>query len=220
MKTLIIIGAGGHGRVVADCAEATNKYQKIVFLDDCYPQRSKNLHWDIIGSVSSFKQYAHEQNITNTYFIVALGNNQLRAQILNKLNAEKLNIASIIHPTAIISSHSYIKKGVVVFANAVINIGSTINVGTIVNTASTIDHDCNIGECVHISPGVHIAGGVTIEKNSWVGIGASIIECITLKENTQIAAGSVVIESTKENSLYAGVPAVFKKQLTIKNTLC
>lgn len=213
MKTLIIIGAGGHGRVVADCAELTNQYQKIVFLDDSYPEKLKNLHWDIIGPAASFKQYSLKYGVVSTDFIVALGSNKLRAQILSTLSAEKLNIASIIHPSAIISSNAIIKEGVVVCANAVINIGTIVNSGSIINTASTIDHDCDIGECVHISPGANIAGSVVIKQYSWVGIGASVIECITLQKNTQVAAGSVVIKSTKENSLYAGIPATFKKAI-------
>jgi sugar O-acyltransferase (sialic acid O-acetyltransferase NeuD family) len=206
MNTLIIIGAGGHGRVVADCAEATNRYKNIVFLDDCYPERKKNLHWDIIGVTASFTQH-----IDNAEFIVAFGNNKLRAEILDELKNAHVKLASVIHPSAIVSRYSKIGLGVVVFANSVINIGTTIENGVIVNTASTIDHDCAIGQCVHISPGVNIAGGVTIGEQSWVGIGAAVIECITIENNTQIAAGAVVTKPTQAHSLYAGVPATYKK---------
>jgi len=206
MNTLIIIGAGGHGRVVADCAEQTKRYQKIVFLDDCYSQRKKNLHWDIIGSTDSFIHH-----IDNTDFVVAFGNNKLRGQILEKLLKAKANVVSVIHPTAYISPYSKIGIGVVIFANVVINIGSNIQDGCIINTSASVDHDCVIEPNVHISPGAHIAGGVNIGAYSWVGIGASIIECVTLNENTQIAAGAAVTQSTQANALYAGIPAMFKK---------
>ena len=206
MTILIIIGAGGHGRVVADCATATHRYKKIIFLDDCYPERQKNLHWDIVGKIESFKQY-----LPSADFIVAVGNNKLRASILNTLKKFNAPIISLVHPSAIISLYTQINEGVVVFANSVINVGAVIKSGAIVNTASSIDHDCTIGECVHISPGVNIAGGVTIGPQSWIGIGASVIQSLTLAENTQIAAGAVVTKPTKAHSLYAGVPALFKK---------
>lgn len=208
MNTLVIIGAGGHGRVVADCAEATNQYQNIVFLDDSFPERKKNLHWEIVGKTNSFINY-----INDTHFIVAFGDNALRSKTLNNLKKTKAIITTLIHPTACISKHTLIGNGIVVFAQAAINIGCSIGDGCIINTAATIDHDCTLQDFVHVSPGANIAGGVTIKKQSWVGIGASIIECVTIAQNTLIASGSTVISSTKENSLYTGVPAVFKKSL-------
>jgi len=209
MSTLIIIGAGGHGRVVADCAEETGQYQKIVFLDDCYPERQENHSWKILGKVNTFIDY-----LDDAYFIVAFGKNKLRQTLLTHLKEANAKVISLIHPTAYVSKHTTIGNGVVVFANAVINIGGKINDACIINTAATIDHDCTLQNAVHISPGAHIAGGVTIGELCWVGIGASIIECITLETNTQIASGAAVTQSTQKNSLYAGVPAVFKKSIS------
>lgn len=214
MSTLIIIGAGGHGRVVADCAQQTGKYQKIYFLDDSYPERKNNSIWDIIGKVEKYTRY-----LDSADFIVAFGNNKLRQQVLENLIKSNAKIISLIHPSAYISQHSAIEAGVVVFAQAVINIGSTIKTGCIINTGATIDHDCTIEAMVHISPGVNIAGGVTISERSWIGIGASVIESITLAPNTQVAAGSSIIKATQKNSLYAGVPAVFKKSIPSKINL-
>lgn len=210
MSTLIIIGAGGHGRVVADCAQETGQYQKIVFLDDCYPERQENHSWEIIGKVDTFVDY-----LDSAHFIVAFGSNKLRQTLLTTLNEANAKIISLIHPSAYVSQHTVIGNGVVIFAKAVINIGSKISDGCIINTAATIDHDCTLQSAVHVSPGVNIAGGVIIGELSWVGIGASIIECITLAANTQIASGSAVTQSTQKNSLYAGAPAVFKKSLPL-----
>lgn len=209
MNTLIIIGAGGHGRVVADCAQASNKYKKIVFLDDCYPERTTNHSWEIIGKVDAFIEH-----LNNAHFIVAFGNNVFRHTVLNKLKAANAHLTSLIHPNAYVSEHTTIGRGVVVFAQAVINIGTTIHDGCIINTAATVDHDCVIQNTVHISPGANIAGGVTIGERSWIGIGAVINECLTLATNTQIASGAAVIKNTEENTLYAGVPAVFKKSIS------
>lgn len=201
-KTLVIIGAGGHGRVVADCAEKAGDYTKIVFLDDRTDERKHSAHWPIIDTVDNWPSYHQDAD-----FFVALGNNLLRASIQQQLQTSGVNIATIVHPTAAISKHCQLGNGVVVFANAVVNIGTYIANGCIINTGATVDHDCNIEEFCHISPGVNIAGGVRVEKMSWLGIGCSIIECLTVAEYCQIGAGAVVTHNTKGGFLYLGVPA-------------
>ena len=209
METLVIIGAGGHGRVVADCAQQLGTYRKIIFLDDCFNESKKSGDWDIIGFVKDFPQY-----LTNSDFIVAFGNNHLREKVTNNLKVAKASITSLFHPSATISSNTLIGKGVVICANAAINVGSHIADGCIINTGATVDHDCKLQPYVHISPGVNIAGGVNIDKLSWLGIGSTVIECLTLAENTQIGAGAVVTQSTQANSLYLGVPAKRVRALT------
>jgi sugar O-acyltransferase (sialic acid O-acetyltransferase NeuD family) len=202
MKRLIIIGSGGHGRVVADCAQQLVQYSKIDFLDDCFYDRQDNNQWQVIGLVKDFPKY-----IDDVEFIVAYSNGRLRNQVINELKRAKAKITSLIHPSAIVSPNTFIGKGVVIFANAVINIGANISDGCIINTAATVDHDCVLNECVHVSPGANIGGGVHIGKLSWIGIGSTIVDSITLADNTQIGAGAVVTHSTQANSLYVGVPA-------------
>lgn len=209
METLVIIGAGGHGKVVAECAQQLGTYKHIMFLDDCYPDTKTSGAWKISGVVESFTQY-----IAQADFIVAIGNNSIRATITNTLKEANAHITSLIHPTASISSHTSIGNGVVIFANAVVNIGSDIADGCIINTGATVDHDCRISSFVHVSPGVNIAGGVSIKEYSWLGIGSTVIECLTLAQNTQVGAGAVVITSTQANSLYLGVPAKKVRSLT------
>tara|TARA_R110000737_G_scaffold282099_1_gene288719 strand:+ start:2240 stop:2893 length:654 start_codon:yes stop_codon:yes gene_type:complete len=205
-KRLLIIGGGGHGRVVADCAEQCAFYQHIIFLVDCTDERKKIHHWPVINELENFHRFVDDHD-----FIVALGDNKTRAEILEKLALANANIISLIHPSATISPYTTIERGVVVFANAVVNIGSKLLTGVIINTAATIDHDCLIHSCVHISPGANIAGGVEIGPYSWLGIGAATVQAIQLAENTQVAAGAVVTASTQANSLYMGVPAKLSK---------
>ncbi|WP_085299955.1 acetyltransferase [Cognaticolwellia mytili] len=201
-KTLVIIGAGGHGRVVADCAEQSGEYTEIVFLDDSVAERKHNAHWAIIDTVEHWINYRQKAD-----FIVALGNNAIRASIQQQLQTAGVNIATIVHPTAAISKHCQLGKGVVVFANAVVNVGTEIADGCIINTGATVDHDCHIGQYCHLSPGVNIAGGVRVERMSWLGIGCSVIEGITIAENSQMGAGAVITQNTKNGLLYLGVPA-------------
>ncbi|GAA6172314.1 acetyltransferase [Colwellia sp. KU-HH00111] len=207
---LVIIGAGGHGRVVADCAQQLKHYQEIVFLDECFPNSKHDCEWPIIGSMSDVA--AHLENST---FIVAIGNNQIRGKILKQLVHAGANIATLVHPSAVISPNAELKKGTIVCANAVVSVGCTIGDGCIINTGATVDHDCKLESYVHISPGVNVAGGVTIGKHSWLGIASTVIECIVIAPNCQVGAGAAVIHSTQENSLYLGVPA--KRIRALKN---
>lgn len=207
MKKLIIIGAGGHGRVIADAAEELNIYDNISFLDDAFPEFAINGQWHVIGKIDEFTKYPDAE------FIVAFGNNKIRREMLNKLQQEKLHIASIFHPKASISKYCSIDVGVVILANAVVNIGSKIAAGTIINTSASVDHDCTLGECVHISPGVNLAGGVNVGELSWIGIGSNVIQYITVARNVQIAAGATVIKAQIDNALYMGVPAKFVRTL-------
>lgn len=202
-QTLVIIGAGGHGLVVADCAESIGHYSEVIFLDDCLDKLKDKSQWHIAGPIASWVEYGE-----NVDFIVAIGNNTLRASLLQQLSAENCCLATLIHPTAFISKRSCIGPGVVIFANAVVNIGARIDEGCIINTAATIDHDCHIQAYCHISPGVNIAGGVNVGKLSWLGIGSSVVEYITIAENTHSGAGAVITKSTQSNKLYLGVPAL------------
>ena len=201
--TLVIIGAGGHGLVVADCAESLGNYSKIIFLDDCLDKLNNKSHWTIVGPIEKWLDYRDSAD-----FIVAIGNNVIRAGLLQQLSAKQCSMATLVHPTAFVSKHSYIGPGVVVFANVVVNIGARIDEGCIINTAATIDHDCHIQAYCHISPGVNIAGGVNVGKYSWLGIGSSVVEYITIAENTQSGAGTVITKSTQRNKLYLGAPAI------------
>lgn len=209
MTTLVIIGAGGHGRVVADCAQQLGTYQNIVFLDDCFDKTTISGNWEIVGEVNNFHKY-----ISHSDFIIAFGNNQLRAKTFRDLHKANANIITLIHPSATISPLAVIGKGVMICANAAINIGAKIADGCIINTSATVDHDCLLEPYIHISPGVNIAGGVNIGQYSWLGIGSTVIESLCLAENTQIAAGAVVTRSTQANSLYLGVPAKRIRSLT------
>lgn len=202
MRKLAIIGAGGHGRVVADCAMSSSDYQEIIFIDDCYPERTQNLHWPIENNLSALDKY-----VNNYDFIIALGNNEVRQKIMLKLENLQAKIITLVHHTAVVSPYCTIGRGGVVFANAVVNIGCTLGDGVIINTSASIDHDCTVGDFTHISPGVHVAGGVKIGKYSWLGIGCSIVEYIEIATNTTVGAGAVVHKNTSANQLYVGVPA-------------
>lgn len=209
-KRLIIIGAGGHGRVVADCAEQTGNYKEIAFLDDCFSvtdnindePRKYNCHWQIIGNINDWHLYSNTAD-----FIIAFGDNFSRLTMQQTLVKHGVTIVSIIHPRAAVSPYAQIGQGSVVFANAVVNINSCVGDACIINTGATVDHDCTLADGVHLSPNVSLAGGVKIGKLSWLGIGSIVIQQVTISQECQTGAGTVIIKPIEHAGVYVGNPA-------------
>ncbi|NLN82076.1 MAG: acetyltransferase [Clostridiales bacterium] len=200
MKKLVIIGAGGHGKVVADNALKNKKYESLLFLDDSEDSKGFN-NIAVAGKVDDFFQY-----INDSEFIVAIGNNTIRAKITSALEARQAKIATLIHPDAVIGSGVRIGCGTVVMAGAVINTGSIIGKSSIINTCSSIDHDCIVGNYCHISVGAHLAGSVVIGKSVFVGAGATVIDNIKICSKAIVGAGAVVTNDLDEAGTYVGVP--------------
>ncbi|MGG1340542.1 acetyltransferase [Bacillus toyonensis] len=199
-KKLLIIGASGHGKVIADIAMKTNKWQSIAFLDD--NQNAKySMGIEIIDKSASISKY-----IDDYEFFVGIGNNAVRERIQRKLEDEGASIPVLIHPSAIIGEQVYLSAGTAVMAGVVINCCTKIGKGCIINTASTIDHDNIIEDYVHISPGVHLAGTVKVGRGTWLGIGSIVSNNINITHSCKIGAGAVVIRDITESRTYVGVP--------------
>ena len=202
-RQLIIIGAGGHGKVAADCAETLGLYDKIAFLDSRYPTETMIGEWQLLGlpeSASTFKN-------KTTDFFVAIGNNHTREKVTNALSKENINVVSLIHPSSIISRHTTLSVGVLVCANATINPMTKIGAGSIINTAASVDHDCQIGDYVHISVGVRLAGGVVVGNSSFIGINSCVIQGVTIGKNCTLGAGAALINNLSDNTTAVGTPA-------------
>lgn len=196
MRKLAIIGASGHGKVVADIARK-NGYSEIVFLDD-----DESIHecggYSVIGKSS-------EAGTIDAGVIVGIGNAGVRKQIQESIPDEKL--VTLIHPDAVIAEDVAIGEGTVVMAGAVINPGARIGKGCIINTCSSVDHDCVVGDYVHISVGAHVAGTVNIGSHTWIGAGVTVINNVNISGGCMIGAGAVVIRDICESGTYAGAPA-------------
>ena len=195
---LVIIGSGGHGRVVADIAVETDRYKDIYWVDDA--DLSAKLGKQYLGSTDVVENLSDEYD-----FIVAIGNSKVREMIMNRFS--KKSFATLVHPSAVISSSAKIGKGTVVMPGAIINAGSTIGDGVIINTKSSVDHDCNISDFVHIAVGASICGTVNIGTHTWIGAGATIINNIDISADCMIGAGAVVVKNINEAGVYVGVPA-------------
>ena len=190
-----IIGASGHGKVVADIAEK-NGYDEIEFFDD-----DENLSvcgkWPVVGTIG--QAYDRENDV-----FIAIGNTKIRQKFMDCF--QKRRFATLIHPDAIIADDVVIGEGSVVMAGAVINSGTKIGRGVIINTCSSVDHDCELGDFVHISVGAHLCGKVVVGEGTWIAVGASVINNVDICPGCIIGAGAVVIKSIDESGTYVGVP--------------
>lgn len=195
-KKVVIIGAGGHGRVIADIVTLSGDVV-LGFLDDKDPSEFPNI--TILGKLTKIETFKQE-----ACFIVGIGDNQTRKQIMETLDVDWY---TAIHPTAVIASDVEIAEGTAIMANAVINTGSKIGRGVIINTAATVDHDNVLENYVHVSPGVHLGGTVHIGAETWIGIGAVVINNIDICGECVVGAGALVILPIMLKGVYIGVPA-------------
>lgn len=199
-EKLLIIGASGHGKVVADIALKMDKWQSIAFLDDDESINS-SMGIEVVGkSIDAFK------HIQDCDLFVGVGNNATREKIQQKLEAEGASIPTLIHPTAVIGQDVELESGVVVMAGVVINCCSSIGRGCIINTGATIDHDNLIEDYVHVSPGVHLAGTVKVGSGSWLGIGSIVSNNLEIASGCKLGAGAVVVKDITEPGTYVGIP--------------
>ncbi|ATX81432.1 sugar O-acyltransferase, sialic acid O-acetyltransferase NeuD family [Mariprofundus ferrinatatus] len=203
MRQLLILGAGGHGKVVAEIAEATGGWQAIAFLDDRHEVLNGTLRWPVVDGVR------HARRLVDSYShaIVAVGDSTMRLGWLSMLAAQGFEIPCLIHPTAWVSPSATVGAGTVVMANATIQADARIGQGCIINTAASIDHDCTIGDGVHVCPGAHLGGDVRVGNSSWLGIGCSVIHGIEIGGRVTVGAGAAVINPVADGLTVVGVPA-------------
>lgn len=199
-EKLLIIGASGHGKVVADIAIKMKKWKKIAFLDDDTNLKT-SLGLDVIGNSREAIKFIDDWDI-----FVAVGNNSTREKIHRDLKAYGATIPVLIHPHAVIGEEVDLALGTVVMAGVIINSSTKIGEGCIINTAATVDHDNLIEDFVHVSPGAHLAGTVCIGYGSWLGIGTVVSNNIKIVANCKFGAGALVVKDISEPGSYIGVP--------------
>ena len=198
-KDVVIIGAGGHAKVIADIILCSGD-NIVGFLDDNKYKQGRTIYKDhkVIGKISDVKKY--EEN----YFIIAIGDNYRRSDIAEKLD---LKYYTAIHPKAIIADTVKIGEGTAIMAGVVINPDTKIGKHCIINTACSIDHDNTIQDFVHISPGAHLAGTVFIEEYTWVCAGVTVANNVSISSDVIVGAGATVLKNITMAGTYVGTPA-------------
>lgn len=196
---VIIIGASGHGKVIADIVLRSGD-ELLGFLDDGKCPGDSVLGFPVLGGTSDYIDYPE------AVFVIAIGNALVREQIAERMGDVRWYTA--VHPSARVSALSVtIGEGTVIMANAVVNPGAEIGRHCILNTASVVEHDNKLNDYVHVAVGAKLAGTVTIGKRAWIGIGAVVSNNLTVCADCMIGAGAVVVRNIEKAGTYVGVPA-------------
>lgn len=197
MSDLIIIGGGGHAKVVIDAALKCG-HNILGFLDDNI-NITEILGYRRLGGISDCTSFSNKAQ-----FVIAIGNNKLRREIFEKYN---LSYATIIHPSTVIGNDVVIGDGTVIMAGAVINASARVGKHSIINTSCVVEHDVVIGDFTMLAPHSTVCGFSKIGSNCWLGAGATVNNVLTICDDVTIGSGSVAISDIKEASTYIGVPA-------------
>lgn len=198
-KGLVIIGASGHGKVLAGLAKQ-NGYREIIFLDDDVHKKDC-AGYPVAGPSGDAGRY------TGWDFVVGIGSNGVRRKVQTALEGQGLRVVSLIHPNAVVAEDVVIGAGTVVMAGAVINPAAVVGRGCIINTCASVDHDNIIEDFVHISVGSHLAGTVQVGAETMIGAGAIVSNNVCICGGCMVGAGAVVVKDITEAGTYVGVPA-------------
>ena len=195
-KKLIIIGAGGHGRVCAEAASLSG-YSEIAFLDD-----KKVDGLPVVGTLNDIEKY-----ICECCFFVAIGDNFTRKRIMLSIKEMGGELTSIIHPFSSVSKSAEIGEGTVIMAGAVVQASAKVGDGVIINTCSAVDHDCVVGNWTHVAVGARLAGSVKVGESVFLGASCAVSNNLSITDNCIVGAGTAVICNINDSGTYVGVPA-------------
>jgi sugar O-acyltransferase (sialic acid O-acetyltransferase NeuD family) len=206
MIDTLIIGAGGHGKVVLDILRSTNQYRPVGFVDaDPRLIGTRVCGLPVFGAIHLLSRLVHQHKIAAA--IIAIGDNRARASYAKALDELHIPLINAIHQSAVVSPAAKLGRNIVVAANAAICTEAVIGDFSIVNTGASVDHECELGSAVHICPGAQLAGRVRVENDAFIGLGASVIQCLKIGTGAIIGAGAVVLSDVPAYATAVGVPA-------------
>jgi len=207
MNRLLIVGASGHARVVADAVRAAGALEVAGFADRDHSLGESVFGFPVLGSDREIAQIVRAHAIDS--LLIAVGDNDTRARLALSLH-EALSstpFATVIHPTAYVGTDVQIGEGSVVLAGAILNPGVKVGRHCIVNTKASVDHDCVLGDFVTVAPGATLGGNVSVGENSTVGLGANVIQSISIGRHSILGAGATAVANIPDRVVAFGVPA-------------
>lgn len=203
---VVVVGAGGHGRVVLDILLQAGRYRPVAFIDS--NTRLHNRRVDglpVLGDVGALPKVRDECEVTGA--IVAIGDNGVRRAFAEEIEGLGIELINAIHPSANIARNVTLGRNIVVAAGALVCAHCQIGDSVILNTGSIVDHETMIGTAAHVCPGARIAGRVTVEAGAFIGIGATVIQSLRIGCEAIIGAGAVVTRNVPPMTTVVGVPA-------------
>jgi UDP-perosamine 4-acetyltransferase len=208
-EKVIIIGAGGHGKVVLEILQLSGDFGIAGFIDADSARQGERIElagqsYEILGAINQIPKLK-KQGVTGA--VVAIGDNRIRMGYALEVKKAGLKLISAIHPQSLISPTAKLGENLCIAAGAIIGTEALIGDSCIINTGAILDHECRVGEGVHIAPGAVLAGRVTIESRAFIGMGSRILPCLTIGQNATVGAGAVVIADVPGDATVVGIPA-------------
>lgn len=201
----VILGAGGHGRVVLDILTAGGDYRVVGFIDSNPMLAGRRIDGVPVLGDAGLLSKLKDDGLAGA--IVAIGDNGVRRAFVQTLEELNIPLVNAIHPSAQIASTARLGRNVVIAAGCCVCAHAQIGDSVILNTGCIVDHECMIGTAAHVCPGARLAGHVTIESGAFIGIGATIIQNVRIGFESMVGAGAVVLEDVAPMSTVVGVPA-------------
>jgi sugar O-acyltransferase (sialic acid O-acetyltransferase NeuD family) len=208
-KKLIIYGAGGHGKVVADGAMQAG-FSLVGFVDDAPALHGSSiLELLVLGDRHWLCQTA-----PRTYTVmIAIGDNNIRLSITRSFSARNIDIATIISPSAVIAFSARIARGTVIMPGVIVNADALVGEGTILNTGAIVEHDATIGHYAHVSPNATLGGGVKVGDLAHIGIGSTVLPLVQIGSRSILGAGSVATKDIPDDVIAFGSPARVRRSI-------
>lgn len=202
MRGLILIGAGGHAKVVLDALTQSDTFPNV----RVFAEASKTSHL-LDHRVET--PVADPKSFDRSFWMVhvAIGNNSVREKIATQWIEHGFECANILHPRSFVSSNARLASGIFIGPYGVVNADAQIGTGVIINTGAIVEHDCHVGNYAHLSPGAALGGGCRIGLRSWIGMNGAVREMIEISDDVVLGAGSVATRSIRDPGVFVGSPA-------------
>ena len=211
-RTVVVYGASGHGKVVADLVQLVPELELLGFLDDGLPAGQGPLGFHVLGGFDWLdRPEAHGVEVA-----FGIGQNPIRARVFQRLADKGVRLLTVVHPTAAIAASASLGAGTVVMANASVNPDARVGKGAIVNTGAVVEHDCVVGDFAHLSPNAAMGGASELGLGAWLGLGATVLPLKKVGARTIVGAGAAVIGDLPEDAIAVGVPAKVIRTATVR----
>lgn len=187
-RTLLIVGAGGHGKAVAEAAALSGQWPAIVFVDDRWPDLQQCSGWPVVANVARLAEFRDRVHGA----IAAVGNNAIRERCVEAIRDSGMPLVSVVHPRAFVSPTVTIGAGSAVMAMAIVGTDALVGLATIVNANATVDHDAILDDFAHLGVGVQLAGGVHVKSSAWLQAGCSAGYGVVVDAGAVLAPGTAL----------------------------